>query len=91
MAATKRVTRPGFEPAKGFPDPAEPKVNLTGMQTHYPATHGPVCNYKPTPTDAGAYDINDPSCPACAKWLSAARQNTAAMYPWTKQAPPAGE
>jgi hypothetical protein len=86
--ASRRATAPGFEPAKGFPDPALANTNpKIGPVTHYPTLYGPVCAQKPTPTDAGAYDPTDPTCEKCARWLNAARQVTAAQMPWTKPPP----
>jgi hypothetical protein len=77
-----RKVRPGYEPAKGFPDPEAPPPPRTGQLTHYPHTMGAVCNVRPVPTNAGSYDPISPSCPACANWLRAAKAQTRAAHPW---------
>lgn len=84
--ASKKKTRPGYEPARGQPDPddAAPGAFPIGHLTHFPASNGPVCGLKPTPTQAADYDPAEPTCPTCAKWLAATRAHTAARYPWTQ-------
>jgi len=84
--ATKRKAVPGHEPLKGFPDPTDPKGLAAPRprslnDTHYPHAQGPVCNLRPTPTKASAYDSENPTCPTCAQWLQAARKVTAARHP----------
>jgi hypothetical protein len=92
MAARKAARNLGYEPAKGFPDPAippaDPAVPVSGQYTHYPHSNGAVCNAYPVPTDAGAYDPVDPTCPLCAKWLKAATAQTYARHPWLAPPPP---
>lgn len=85
---------PGYEPAKGFPDPNAPKpppVPPVGYHTHLPAGNGPVCGFRPTPTDAKFYDPVDPTCPPCAAWLAAAKRNTAGLLARQGAARPADE
>ena len=83
MAARK--VRPGYEPAKGFPDPEAPAPTPRGTQvTHYPHSMGAVCNVRPVPTNAGSYDPINPTCEKCAAWLRSAKQQTRAAHPWAK-------
>jgi hypothetical protein len=83
MASRKKPT-PGYEPAKGHVDPEYVPPTTTSV-THYPHGQGPVCGYKPTPTHAQDYDNVTPTCPPCAKWLAAAKMNTAARFPQAVQ------
>jgi hypothetical protein len=86
MASRRAVKRtPGYEPVMGNPDPHFERPPPTdGQITHYPHTNGTVCDFKPVPTDAGAYDPVAPTCPTCAKWLAAAKAQTRARHPWIK-------
>jgi len=80
----------GLNTAVGQPDtsqapaPARPE----NMITHFHHNQGPVCPVRPIPTDAGAYDNEDPSCEWCANYLRAARRNTARMHPQAAPPPP---
>lgn len=84
MAKATKKTRPGFEPAKGFPDPENPP-EVVGRYTHFPHSNGAVCNTRPVPTNAGDYDPVNPTCPWCAKWLASAKAVTRARYPWSQE------
>lgn len=75
--------RPGFEPAKGNPDPEykpPPVPHERGFHTHLPHSNGPVCGLYPPPQDAKFYDPVDPSCPACANYLAATKRVTQARH-----------
>jgi hypothetical protein len=75
---------PGYEPARGFPDPnfkAPPATRDTGAITHLPQSNGTVCNLLPPPTDASAYDPIAPTCPPCANYLKETKKVTAARHP----------
>lgn len=83
--------RPGYEPAKGFPDPLAappPTYPAAGYYTHLPHSNGPVCGQWPPPTDAKMYDPVAPNCPKCAAWLAAATAVTKVRYPGAFEAPP---
>ena len=83
--ATKKTTnrgpRPGYEPAKGFPDPQHTPEPGGGNLTHYPHAQGPVCGKRPTPTRAASYSTTDPTCPTCAHYLNEAKKVTAFRHP----------
>lgn len=90
MAATKRTIPArvkGYEPAFGQADPNDTTGQGVKLQpvTHYAAggAYGPVCGLKPTPSEASAYDPDDPTCPRCAQWLSAVRKHTAQAHAGT--------
>ena len=81
MAARKSAPRkPGYEPARGFPEPGAGRND--GSYTHSPHRNGTVCGL--ALTDAGAYTLEQPSCPTCARHFeavqrSAQRQQSAAL------------
>ena len=85
--ASRRAPRAGFNPALGHVDPQTPHAQSVAdtQITHYPHLNGAVCNFRPVPTDPASYDANDPTCEKCAAWLKAAKANTAARHPWTKE------
>lgn len=74
---------PGFEPAKGFPDPAfvrEDAPKPGGAITHYPHRNGPACGATPIPTSAAAYSPTAPTCPWCRDYLAAVKKVTAEQH-----------
>ncbi len=92
MASVKK-SRAGYEPAKGFPDPEDPRPPpAAGILTHRPgASGGPACpphvRGNVVPTSAESYiDIHDPAamptCPWCARYHQAVTDDTARRYPW---------
>jgi hypothetical protein len=95
-----KTRRPGYEPAKGNPDPLEaPPAVIPGVgyHTHMPQPTGTVCGVYPVPTNAKFYDPVAPTCPQCAAYLKATQRVTAARHPeaWAAAAaptdpPPAG-
>lgn len=75
MAAAKKP-RPGFEPAKGFPDPESPRTpSLSGMVTHMPHTNGTVCGRKET--KAASYTTEAPTCAKCLAYYRAVHRKDA--------------
>lgn len=85
--AQKRT--PGYEPAKGFPDPnfqREPAPKPGGAVTHYPHRNGPACGATPVPTSAASYSHTAPTCNWCAQYLADVKKVTAEQH-----GAPAGE
>ena len=83
--------RPGYEPAKGFPDPQAPPpptYPAIGYYTHEPHSNGAACGVYPPPNDAKFYDPVAPTCPKCAAYLAAKQAVTRARHP-EAFAPPA--
>lgn len=67
----------GFEPAMGRPDPEAVAAEVAPEAiTHYPSREGPVCGLRPSPTNANAYNVDDPTCPRCADYLDKTRAHT---------------
>lgn len=78
----KRTSLPGYEPAKGFPDPrhqaalAKAQEPLaTGDITHMPHRNGTVCGRQVT--QARLYTTERPTCPDCAKYFDAVKKTAA--------------
>jgi hypothetical protein len=72
--------RPGYEPAKGFPDPAAVIIPATGA-THAPNPNGGlICGRPATSTNAASYDAENPTCPQCAEWVGKTRAHTDRIY-----------
>ena len=87
MAAARNVPArgtPGFEPAKGFPDPnfkREPEAKpAAGVVTHLPAREGAACGVRPVPTQAASYSPTQPTCAWCAAYLAACKKMTAEQH-----------
>jgi hypothetical protein len=79
MASRKVQRRPGFEPAFGNPDPLEVASTVADPRqgTHTPGFEGPPCGLRPAPSSPDQYDAEEPTCPACAKYLEKAQAVTA--------------
>jgi hypothetical protein len=71
--------RPGYEPAKGFPDPRATVIPASGA-THAPNPNGGLICGRPAPTSAASYDAENPTCPDCALWLAKTRAHTDRIY-----------
>lgn len=75
--APKRTSLPGYEPARGFPDPkhqaalakaaAESPQVGPGDVTHMPHRNGTVCGR--AITQARLYTTDRPTCTDCAKYF----------------------
>lgn len=72
--------RPGFEPARGFPDPMAPKPQPTSdvQETHMPHRNGSVCGE--AFTESSSYTQERPTCPQCRTYFDAI-QKTAVKSP----------
>lgn len=70
----------GHEPAKGFPNPREVIIPATQATHRVNPNGGTICNIRPIPISAAAYDDENPTCPTCAAWLKAVRAHTYAQY-----------
>jgi hypothetical protein len=80
MAKRPIVTaRPGFEPARGFPDPSAAQGTTSFGFTHFPNRDRSVCGQ--VLTNAADYDDVAPTCPRCAAWLADVKRTTAAKDP----------
>jgi hypothetical protein len=80
MAKRPNVTaRPGFEPARGFPDPSAAQATSSFGFTHFPNRDRAVCGQ--VLTNAADFDDVAPTCPRCAAWLADVKRNTAAKHP----------
>lgn len=76
--------RAGFEPARGFPDPAAKSAETLrvppGGETHMAHRNGSVCGEQFTDAADYAQPNDEPTCPQCAAYYRAV-QKTALRSP----------
>ena len=84
-------SRPGFQPAKGFPDPQAPKPPGPGTVTHMPSRNGTVCGMKLSHASNYAHPER-PTCTTCGNYWDAvqasARSNVSKLEPGQPAAVP---